>query len=230
MTTTALVLRTPDRIPPFLDDAEAARVLDGARTRWQGESRPCRRFQAHRDLAIVLTLFHTGMRIGEACRLLWNDVDFVNATLRVPTEKKRKASSGSRREPPRRVVPVPAELTTALLLYRHEGEAHVRGVHERARGRTPQCRIQRPFEMTPGRAWARIRRLMQDAGIEAARAHPHVFRHTYAVRAVRAGMPPMMLARLLGHSSPTVTMVYYHLLGSDVRPFIERMKVLQTGP
>jgi integrase len=40
----------------------------------------------------------------------------------------------------------------------------------------------------------------------------------------------MMLARLLGHPSPTVTMVYYHLLGSDVRPFVERMKVLRTGP
>jgi hypothetical protein len=31
--TTALVWRTPDRIPPFLDDAEAARVLDGAQAR-----------------------------------------------------------------------------------------------------------------------------------------------------------------------------------------------------
>jgi integrase len=71
MTTTALVLRTPERIPPFLDDAEAARVLDMAQARWQGESRPCRRFQAHRDLALVLTLFHAGLRIGEACRLLW---------------------------------------------------------------------------------------------------------------------------------------------------------------
>jgi integrase len=68
--TTALVWRTPERIPPFLDDAEAARVLDGARARWQGESRPCRRFQAHRDLALVLTLFHAGLRIGEACRLM----------------------------------------------------------------------------------------------------------------------------------------------------------------
>jgi hypothetical protein len=29
--TTALVWRTPDRIPPFLDDAEAARVLEGPR-------------------------------------------------------------------------------------------------------------------------------------------------------------------------------------------------------
>jgi len=69
---------------------------------------------------------------------------------------------------------------------------------------------------------------MLDAGVDPARAHPHVFRHTFAVRAVRAGMPPMMLARILGHSSPTVTMVYYHLLGTDVRPFVERMKVLMV--
>jgi len=220
--TTALVVRTPERCPAFLEDAEVLRVLEVAQARWQGETRPCRRFQAHRDLALVLALFHTGVRIGEACRLMWNDVDFVNATVRVPTAKKRKTSW--------RVVPVPAELTSALLLYRHEGEAHVRGVHD---GRvTLQCRIRRPFEVSPGRAWARLRRLMTDAGVDIQRAHPHVFRHTYAVRAVRAGMPPMMLARLLGHSSPTVTMVYYHLLGSDVRPFVERMRVLRKtdGP
>ena len=217
--TTALVVRTPERCPAFLEDAEVLRVLEAAQARWQGETRPCRRFQAHRDLALVLALFHTGVRIGEACRLMWNDVDFVNATVRVPTAKKRKASW--------RVVPVPAELTSALLLYRHEGEAHVRGVHD---GKAAlQCRIRRPFEVSPGRAWARLRRLMTDAGVDARRAHPHVFRHTYAVRAVRVGMPPMMLARLLGHSSPTVTMVYYHLLGSDVRPFVERMRVLRRA-
>lgn len=68
--TTAIVLRTPDRVPPFLEDVEVGRVLALAQARWQAEARPCRRFQAHRDLALVLTLFHTGMRIGEAARLL----------------------------------------------------------------------------------------------------------------------------------------------------------------
>jgi len=165
-----------------------------------------------------ITLFHTGLRIGEATGLLWTDVDFVNHTIRVRSEKKRKMSV--------RVVPVPAELTSALLLYRHEGEAHVSGKHGGRVAR--QCRIRRPFELTPRKAWQRLRRLSLEAGIDRERAHPHVWRHTYAVRAVRAGMPPMMLARLLGHSSPTVTMVYYHLLGTDVRPFMERMKVLRA--
>ncbi|GBC84459.1 Tyrosine recombinase XerC [bacterium HR11] len=215
--TTAIVLRTPDRIPPFLEDGEVVRVLERAQAAWQAERRPCRRFQAHRDLALLLTLFHTGIRIGEATRLVWGDVDFVGHTVRVRTEKKRKMSW--------RVVPVAAELTAALLLYRHEGEAHAAGRH--GRRASLQCRMRRgPFEIHPRRAWARLHRLMLEAGIDGGRAHPHVFRHTYAVRAVRAGMPPMMLARLLGHSSPTVTMVYYHLLGTDVRPFVERMKVL----
>ena len=215
---TAIVLRVPDRIPPYLEDSEIARVLELAQTRWQTERRPCRRFQKHRDFVLTLTLFHTGLRIGEAIGLLWTDVDFVNHTVRVRTEKKRKMLM--------RVVPVPAELTSALLLYRHEGEAHIAGKHGGRVSR--QCRIRRPFEMASRRAWARVHRLMMEAGIDRGRAHPHVWRHTYAVRAVRAGMPPMMLARLLGHSSPTVTMVYYHLLGTDVRPFVERMKVLRT--
>ena len=65
--TTALVWRTPDRIPPFLDDAEAAGVLDRAQTRakiclWPllrrkphgsgdavtGDPRPTHRVGAHR--------------------------------------------------------------------------------------------------------------------------------------------------------------------------------------
>lgn len=161
------------------------------------------------------------MRIGEAVALSWTDWDPVHHTLRVRTETRRRHV---------RSVPIPAELTAALLLFRHKGEAHLTGVH---RGRqTGQCDLSRPFALTPDRAGARLRRLMRAAGIDPGRSHPHVFRHTFAVRAVRVGMPPLMLARLLGHSSPTTTMGYYHLLGPDVRPFLERMKGLEgaAGP
>ncbi len=172
-----LVLRTPDRLPPVLSDAELARVLAQARRTREGDPRPCRRLQAHRDLVLLLTLVHTGLRIGEA----------------------------------------------VALSYRHEGEAHLAGVHKGRR--TGQCDLSRPFALTPDRAGARLRRLMRAAGIDPGRSHPHIFRHTFAVRAVRVGMPSLMLARLLGHASPMTTMVYYHLLGTDVRPFLERMKL-----
>lgn len=42
---------------------------------------------------------------------------------------------------------------------------------------------------------------------------PHVFRHTFATRAIEAGMQPQVLKTILGHSSLTMTMdLYSHVL------------------
>ena len=41
----------------------------------------------------------------------------------------------------------------------------------------------------------------------------HVFRHTFATRAIEAGMPPQVLKTILGHSSLAMTMdLYSHVL------------------
>ncbi|MFQ7481971.1 MAG: tyrosine-type recombinase/integrase [Ruminococcus sp.] len=43
--------------------------------------------------------------------------------------------------------------------------------------------------------------------------HPHVFRHTFATRAIEAGMQPQVLKTILGHSSLAMTMdLYSHVL------------------
>lgn len=43
--------------------------------------------------------------------------------------------------------------------------------------------------------------------------HPHVFRHTFATRAIEAGMKPQVLKTILGHSSLAMTMdLYSHVL------------------
>lgn len=42
---------------------------------------------------------------------------------------------------------------------------------------------------------------------------PHTFRHTFATRAIEAGMPPQVLKTILGHSSLAMTMdLYSHVL------------------
>lgn len=42
---------------------------------------------------------------------------------------------------------------------------------------------------------------------------PHVFRHTFATRAIEAGMQPQVLKTILGHSSLAMTMdLYSHVL------------------
>lgn len=57
-----------------------------------------------------------------------------------------------------------------------------------------------------------IRRIHAD-GYEFERITPHVFRHTFATRAIEAGMPPQVLKTILGHSSLAMTMdLYSHVL------------------
>ncbi len=42
---------------------------------------------------------------------------------------------------------------------------------------------------------------------------PHIFRHTFATRAIEAGMQPQVLKTILGHSSLAMTMdLYSHVL------------------
>jgi integrase/recombinase XerD len=55
----------------------------------------------------------------------------------------------------------------------------------------------------------------QAAGIERA-VHPHLFRHSYATWALRKGMNPLQLQRILGHADLSmISGVYSHLTATD---------------
>lgn len=59
----------------------------------------------------------------------------------------------------------------------------------------------------------RIIKRIQAAGYDFERITPHVFRHTFAARAIEAGMAPQVLKTILGHSSLSMTMdLYSHVL------------------
>ena len=59
----------------------------------------------------------------------------------------------------------------------------------------------------------RIIKRIRAAGYEFDRITPHIFRHTFATRAIEAGMQPQVLKTILGHSSLAMTMdLYSHVL------------------
>ena len=59
----------------------------------------------------------------------------------------------------------------------------------------------------------RIIKRIRAADHEFERITPHVFRHTFATRAIESGMPPQVLKTILGHSSLAMTMdLYSHVL------------------
>ena len=52
----------------------------------------------------------------------------------------------------------------------------------------------------------------------------HVFRHTFATRAIEAGMPPQVLKTILGHSSLSMTMdLYSHVLPNTKAAEMEKI-------
>ena len=57
-----------------------------------------------------------------------------------------------------------------------------------------------------------IKRIRSD-GHEFPHITPHVFRHTFATRAIEAGMQPQVLKSILGHSNLAMTMdLYSHVM------------------
>lgn len=68
-----------------------------------------------------------------------------------------------------------------------------------------------------------IKRINAD-GIEFTRITPHVFRHTFATRAIEAGMHPQVLKTILGHSSLAMTMdLYSHVLPDTKAEAMEKI-------
>jgi integrase/recombinase XerD len=59
-----------------------------------------------------------------------------------------------------------------------------------------------------------IETIAQRAGVE--NAHPHRFRHTFAISSLKAGMPQIALMRLLGHTSLSMTAHYVAFVQADL--------------
>jgi site-specific recombinase XerD len=182
--------RVPEQLVPSLRDPEISLLVRAA-----GESR-----HPHRDVALVLLMIDTGMRLSEVAGLKVGDVDLVEGRCRV-------MGKGSRE----RVVPIgrrarkalrvwissrrPPPVTSAPLFVGPRGSRlSLRGVHQL------------------------IRRLTRRARIET-RCSPHVLRHTFARAFLTNGGDVFSLQRILGHSprSIQVTRRYVDLLDEDLR-------------
>ena len=61
-----------------------------------------------------------------------------------------------------------------------------------------------------------IKRIRKD-GYEFPHITPHIFRHTFATRAIESGMQPQVLKTILGHSSLAMTIDLYSHVMEDTK-------------
>jgi integrase/recombinase XerD len=165
-------------LPEVLSLAEAQRLLDSA----------CNLY--HR--AMLMTLYSTGMRRAEMCRLKVSDIDSERMVVHI-----RKGKGGRDRD-----VPLSEKLLETMREYWRWMKPKTwlfPGTVDHRRADVP---------ITEKLAWAAARKAAQKAGIKK-RVSPHILRHSYATHMLESGADLRTIQMLLGHAKLEQTVVIF---------------------
>ena len=149
-----------------------------------------------------LTLaLHTGLRRSSMyISLVWENIDFLNCTLRIPRTKNGDPIT----------LPLNNDAMQALRVFRSRGDGEGRVVRNAA-GETLLCNAH----------W--FAPALHAAGIKNFRWHD--LRHTYASRLRQTGTPLGNIAELLGHKGLAMSRRYAHLSISNLHEAVSRISV-----
>lgn len=177
-------LRGPEYLPvPFSDD-EIRRMLAVLDDTLYGL----------RNLAMLLVLIDTGIRLGELIGLHVHDLSLEHQRMRVFGKGRKE-----------RLLPYTAPVARAITAYMlvREPLAQTDALWITDAG----------YAQSPGGFVSQFHRIARVAGVQ--KAHVHRFRHTFATCYLRNGGSPLHLQHLLGHTTPTMTQRYTHLTDLD---------------
>lgn len=176
-------------------------------------------------LGILLCLY-TGIRVGEVCALLWQDIssEYDAISIRQTTQRIKNLSDNESKtkiiiDTPKslrsiRIIPIPTFISPLLRSFHNDTQVYFLGADDIAfvEPRTMQNHFARFVTM------AKI-----------PNANYHSLRHTFATRCIEAGVDVKSLSEMLGHSSVNITLNrYVHSSFEQKREGINKLE-LYTG-
>ena len=186
------VMRVPKKLPRFLSQEQAGRLMDAPDT-----TKPT----GLRDHALLEVIYGAGLRVSEASNLRVTD-------LNLSTREVRVKGKGSKE----RVVLLGEVAKSALSLYLRDARPKLAGKGSgmtlflnRFGGRLSQRSIQE-----------KVRRYSVKAALPSG-VHTHTLRHSYATHLLEGGADLRVVQELLGHASPATTQIYTHVTNSQAR-------------
>lgn len=202
----ALAVEPPlrdDYTPNIISDKDVASVLSAVKgTDYEG---------------IITLAICTGMRRGELCALMWDDVDLEAKRLSVCRTANwlegRLVITSPKTSGSRRMVDLPDGVVEMLASLPRNGPF----VFPRPNG-SPR---------TPSTVGEAARRIFRSLGLNVTL---HSLRHSHASWAMREGFSPKVVAERLGHSNPGFTMaVYSHTTPSMQRNLADAVNISLTS-
>jgi integrase/recombinase XerD len=189
-------MKTPRRIPGFISQADARRLIDPATPADSTRNR----FLCWRDYTIVALLYATGIRREELARLHLPDIDRSRGLISV-------LGKGNKR----REVPVGTEAMRDLDRYLDERHQFL----STRTTPTPAVFLNRDGQQLSQRSINRIvRAFAARAGLDVT---PHALRHSFATHLLENGASLMLIKEILGHASLTTTQKYTHVTAETMK-------------
>lgn len=186
------IMRVPKRLPRFLSQEQADRLMDTPDT-----TKPT----GLRDQALLEVIYGAGLRVSEASNLRVTDLNLSTREIRV-------RGKGSKE----RVVLVGETAKNALALYLRDARPMLSGKDSgmvlflnRFGGRLSQRSIQE-----------KVRRYSVKAALPSG-VHTHTLRHSYATHMLEGGADLRVVQELLGHASPATTQIYTHVTNEQAK-------------
>ena len=194
--------RTVRRLPPTLEQAEATAMLTAADASANESGGPL----AIRDVAILETLYATGIRVSELAGLDLGDLDLERRTVRV-LGKGRKERTVPMGGPALRALAAWLNGPRGTLARPESGAAVFLG----AQGRRIDPRV--------------VRRIVHQAlrAVDGAPdLGPHGLRHAMATHVLEGGADLRSVQEMLGHASLATTQIYTHISDDRLRRAFEQ--------
>ncbi len=175
-----------------------------------------------RDYLMVLLLFTTGLRLGEALGLNWDCVNFHTGFILVKRSYRGTDLSESTKTGKERMIPIDGELLELLNQRRKQKNlGRFLGKDNDAVFTRNGIRLsQNSFR----RDWGRI---LERSGLEYRKTH--TIRHTTATRLMSQGFPPKLIAEILGHTVQTLLSTYTHESNDDEQEKREMLRCFQNA-
>jgi integrase len=140
---------------------------------------------------------NTGMRRGEVFGLRWDDLDMMKNRILV-----QRSYSGITKSGKSRFVPISSALEK-ILVAQTFGKSY-----NRSKGKRSGSLVKSTFDPNPS-----LKKACRLAGVKEITFHG--LRHTFATLALDAGRSPLLVSKVLGHSSVSTTLDIYWNTSSE---------------
>ena len=154
----------------------------------------------YRNIAMLETIYATGMRVSELVNLKVNNIDFNECVIRV-------FGKGSKE----RIVPINEKSRVALETYIRDYRNFL------LKSKTSEYVFINNFGNKISRQgfFKIIKKVCNENGINK-HVSPHTLRHSFATHLLNNGADLRVIQELLGHSNLTTTQIYSHLADEKV--------------